>query len=522
MIGLPLYLTVPLFILVLIPLVLVHELGHFVTAKIFGISAPEFGIGFPPRAFRFWKGAGWIEIQSRHIYIPRTFELPANLNIGSHVVYKTEQVEGRETLTALELVDPAVTTSTLASPVQNFDRGTEYTFNWLPLGGFVRLSGEEDPTAPNAFAAKPAWHRLIVLSAGVVMNFILAFAIFVLMGVFLPQAVPSSRTQISTVALYSPAEQAGLRVNDVIVSINGVDVTNNFEELRKQARANGDREIEMVVQRGAAAGWETVRVKITPRSNPPPQQGALGIGLGNSGLRITKVAPGSLASQIGLRADDALVSIGNNLVLVSDDPGVVSTGAQKEAKVASYIRSLSGAAYVLPVTYIRDGIIQPPVNLKIPANLPADQAGLGLGFRLDAGQATSSSLSQMYGAVTAIPRTIGNAIQQGPSDSGFMGPVGIVRVTGEIAGRAGFWGIINLMGVLSLNLAVVNLFPIPGLDGGRLIFILLEVVRGGRKIDPQKEGVVHLIGMAFLLSLMVLFTFFDVSNWLAGKSLFGP
>ena len=74
--DLPIYLTIPLFILVLIPLVLIHELGHFITAKLFGVTAPEFGIGFPPRAWRFWKTAGWIEIQSRHLIVPAKFQLP--------------------------------------------------------------------------------------------------------------------------------------------------------------------------------------------------------------------------------------------------------------------------------------------------------------------------------------------------------------------------------------------------------------------------------------------------------------
>jgi regulator of sigma E protease len=101
-----------------------------------------------------------------------------------------------------------------------------------------------------------------------------------------------------------------------------------------------------------------------------------------------------------------------------------------------------------------------------------------------------------------------------------VGPIGIAQVTGEVAQRAGLLGLLNLLGLLSVNLAVVNLLPFPALDGGRLIFVLLEFVRGGKKIDPQKEGMVHLVGIMVLLGLMVVISFFDVQRLIAGQSIF--
>ena len=106
-----------------------------------------------------------------------------------------------------------------------------------------------------------------------------------------------------------------------------------------------------------------------------------------------------------------------------------------------------------------------------------------------------------------------------PANS-LVGPIGIAQVTGEVAQRAGVLGLLNLLGLLSVNLAVVNLLPFPALDGGRLIFALLEWVRGGKKIDPHKEGMVHLVGIMVLLGLMVIISFFDVQRLISGQSIF--
>ena len=111
----------------------------------------------------------------RRIVIPRDFKVPDNLNVSSRVTYKTKTENGREVLTGLDVIDAESQGLVLASPVQALDRGTEYTLNWIPLGGFVRMMGEEDPNVPGGFAnAKPSV-RAPILLAGVTMNLILAF-----------------------------------------------------------------------------------------------------------------------------------------------------------------------------------------------------------------------------------------------------------------------------------------------------------------------------------------------------------
>jgi len=141
--ALPIYLTIPLFLVIIGVLVLVHEFGHFVTAKIFGVEAPEFGLGFPPRLVKLWHSGGWVQIQGKKIRIPRNFVVPQNVAVGSSVSYRTKRENDREVLTGLEVVDEESRGTVLSSQVQALDRGTDFTLNAIPFGGFVRMKGED-------------------------------------------------------------------------------------------------------------------------------------------------------------------------------------------------------------------------------------------------------------------------------------------------------------------------------------------------------------------------------------------
>jgi len=119
--------------------------------------------------------------------------------------------------------------------------------------------------------------------------------------------------------------------------------------------------------------------------------------------------------------------------------------------------------------------------------------------------------------------TVVAGLFSGQSEAGVLsGPVGIAQLTGEVATEQGASGLITLTALLGINLFLINLLPLPALDGGRLLFILVELLRGGRKIAPEKEGMVHLIGMGVLLLLMVIITFFDVQHLLEGASILHP
>src|SRR5437588_1055616 len=195
------------FLPILSVMMFVHELGHFVTARLAGITVLEFGFGLPPRLWGF-KGKN----------------------------------------------------------------GVIYSINWIPFGAFVKMLGEEDPTAPGSFASKPRGIRAIVLAAGSGMNFLLAvvaFSMVYIVGV--PGVPPDAPVTVAQVAPDSPAEQAGLQAGDVVLTFNGQPV--NVQSFRDDTQAHLDQPIKVEVKRGD----QTVPVTLTPRSNPPEGQGAIGI-----------------------------------------------------------------------------------------------------------------------------------------------------------------------------------------------------------------------------------------------------
>ena len=195
------------FIPILSVMMFVHEFGHFVTARLAGITVQEFGFGLPPRIWGF-KGKN----------------------------------------------------------------GVIYSINWIPFGAFVKMLGEEDPTAPGSFASKSRKIRALVLAAGSGMNFLLAviaFAMVYIVGV--PGVSPDGQVNISDVAPGSPAQQAGLQPGDVIVSVNGQPVT--VQSFRDETQQSLDQPIQIDYTRQN----QTLSTSLTPRSNPPEGQGAIGI-----------------------------------------------------------------------------------------------------------------------------------------------------------------------------------------------------------------------------------------------------
>src|SRR3990172_1760951 len=195
-------LTILPFVGVLVALIVIHELGHYITAKLTGVKVLEAGIGYPPRIWGFT----W--------------------------------------------------------------RDTLYSINWLPLGGFVRLLGEEDPADPGSLAAKPRWVRLLVLVSGSGMNFILPIILFAIVFM-IPRDVNVGLTQIVDVVPGAPAEEAGLKNGDVIFEING-DEVRNVNEVSRAIRLNLGETIDFKVKHPDGV-VETIPVEA--RWSPPSGQG---------------------------------------------------------------------------------------------------------------------------------------------------------------------------------------------------------------------------------------------------------
>ncbi len=429
------------FVPMLLVLVVVHELGHFVTARAYGVKVLEFGIGYPPKVFGIYTGRTTLLLDrntrlvnmenfselttGRLVKVQSTEDLNGNLVARSIEAPQRSRVKGPQTLQEMGSADylahegrvRAVTGNSLVLA------DMVYSLNLLPLGGFVRLAGENNPAVPRSLAGKGVGPRAVVLAAGSFMNAVLPIVLFTLMFM-IPQQVDVGRVVVAEVQPDSPAATAGVAPGDVILESAGAQVENAPDLLRSVARNSGS-EIEWVVDRGSQQ--ETFR--LTPRQNPPEGQGPTGIAIDFQSVR-------------------------------------------------SETRS------------------------ELPWN------AVGLAF------------TNTWDMLTLLQQEISGWIT-GSRSPEFSGPIGIAQITGEISKQGGIHGWLVLSVLLSINLAILNILPIPMLDGGRLLFVAIEWVRRGKRVPPEKEGLVHLIGFVVLIGLIILISANDVNRLIQGVSPLG-
>jgi len=301
---------------------------------------------------------------------------------------------------------------------------TEYTINAIPFGGFVRMLGEEDPTHPDSFAAKGKLTRAGALLAGSFMNIALAFLLFIGAGL-IGFDIPTGSVAIVEVAPGSPAARAGLQEGDTILSIDGLTVRNTYE-LSGYTKERLGETVTLSIKRGE----ETMPVRLTPRQEPPANEGAMGVIIQTVDI---------------VGADKLRYSLWE----------AIPMGARMIVDVITVI--FSGVVGMI------QGVIAPDIT----------------------------------------------------------GPVGIIAATGEVA-RSGLIALMQFTALLSIQLAIFNLLPFPGLDGGRLAFIALEALRGGKRVPPEREGFIHLVGMAILVGLLLVVSYQDVARLLSGQPILSP
>jgi regulator of sigma E protease len=349
--------TIVIFVFMLGALVVIHELGHFVVARLARVRVLEFGIGFPPRA-------------------------------------KVLRSEG-ETL---------------------------YTLNWLPIGGFVRLEGEDgDSDDPRSFVRSPLPTRLVILVAGVAMNILLAFLIFFVIAWL---ANPTVGLVVRDVQAGSPAQAAGLVPGDRIVSLGGEP----FDYF-------GARE-------------------------------------GSPGMVLLAHAGESV--QLGVvRTDGGLASVSATLRAADD----ITVG--RGALGIGFTGSLTGQ------------YIQRP---------PGEAAGIAVAR-------TGQALSLILDGLGQLADSIVNRPTEAPPVSG---PIGIASQVGDVFWQLGPVFTLYLAGILSANLALVNILPFPPLDGGRITVLLLKRLTGER-ISLRLERLTYLAGFVFLMTFLAWITFFDIT-----------
>lgn len=332
--------TLVQFILGLSALIILHELGHFVVARLLGVEVEEFGLGLPPRMLTLFEAGG-----------------------------------------------------------------TEFTLNWLPLGGFVRPKGENDPNVEGGLAAASPWVRLGVLSAGSITN----LAVGVLLGIMLFSMLGDPVTEIveiGSVLEGAPGEMAGLQAGDVILSVNETEI-DSTEKLQSVVEENAGQEITLRVRRDG----EVLSVQLIPRVDAPEDEGAIGIAL------IHPTRP---------------IDFGTAVVR-----GIDATYQQVRGLLLLPVRLLTGEA--------------------------------------------------------------------SPEEGRFIGYKGLYDIYTIMPSRIYFFM------VISISLGVLNLLPIPALDGGRMLLTLPEILFG-RRVPPRYENMIHLIGFTLLILLILYINIQDFIN----------
>jgi regulator of sigma E protease len=292
--------------------------------------------------------------------------------------------------------------------------------NVIPLGGFVKIAGEEDPKVERSLASKRIGIRLMVLSAGSLMNVLLPLLLFSI-AFIVPHDVVIGQVVVEGTAANSPAVEAGIKPGDTIISINNKEI-NSTLDLSRYIQLNLGKKTTFQVVRSDLSQKE---IRLTPRWQPPQGEGAIGVAVRTL------------------------------------EPTIVS---QNE-----------------------------PFWRAIPMGISQTIETLVL-FK-------NGILSLLIGVV---PIEV-------------TGPIGIAQIATEVA-KAGISPLLEFAAFLSINLAILNILPLPALDGGRIAFVLLEWVRRGKRISPKKEGLVHFVGLFMLMSLILVITYQDIVRIINGNS----
>jgi regulator of sigma E protease len=441
------------FIVVIGVLILVHELGHFAVARLTGVGVERFSIGFGPVLLR-WRG-----------------------------------------------------------------KETEYCLSLIPMGGYVKMMGEESPIeggeampydASKAFALKPLWARFLIVFAGPGMNFVLAVIIFTI--VFATFGRPVWPAVIGRVNEGSPAAAAGLKTGDTIVVVSDRAVR-YWEDLERPLADSDGRPIAVRVKRDSTEQAVTVTPRRKPITDPifGERREVWDIGAGPQLIpQISSVLPDSPAQRAGLQTGDVVLAVGGQPVFTPED-------------LVEAIRTRPGQP--LPITVERDGQTLPltvtprAVTEKSPTTGQESTVG-----KIDAGIATKSVRFEPYGPLASVEHGVVRTwdvtvltlkgfwklVSRQIDSSNIGGPIQIATEAGRQA-KEGLGPLAIFTAFISVNLAVLNLLPVPMLDGGHLFFFLIEAVLG-RPLSLKKREAAQQLGFVLLMLLMVYALWNDLNR----------
>jgi regulator of sigma E protease len=442
--------TIVSFIVVIGILIVIHELGHFVVARLAGVGVERFSIGFGPVLLR-WRG-----------------------------------------------------------------EETEYCLSVIPMGGYVKMVGEENPlegggspTADpaKAFATKPLWARFLIVFAGPGMNFVLAAAIFA--GVFATMGRPVWSAVVGKVSAGGAAAAAGLRSGDRIARVNGIPV-GTWEDLERAVASSDGKPLSLTVMRGGAEEAISVVPRRLAVTDPvfKESKDVWDIGAGPKLLpQISAVTPASPAEAAGLRAGDVVLAIDGEPAFAVED--VQRAIEKRPGRTFPLVVERDGQRVTLSVTARRD-----LAKTASGEEVPVGRIGVVISTRIERTEPYGPLESIGQGVVRTWELTVltvkglWKILSRQIDSSNIGGPIQIASEAGRQA-KEGLGSLALFTAIISVNLAVLNLLPVPMLDGGHLLFFLIEAVLG-RPLSLRKREAAQQLGFVLLILLMVYALYNDL------------
>ena len=421
--------NIVLAIIILSVIIIIHEFGHFLLAKVNKVCVTEFALGMGPKLLKFKKGE------------------------------------------------------------------TEYCLKLLPFGGSCMMLGEdEESTNERAFNNKSVWARISIIAAGPIFNFILAF-VFAIVIIAKTGYDPCIVDRVE-----APAIEAGLQQGDKIIKINKrkIDLSREYA-IYQMVYPSDIMEITYI------RDGKEYKTTVTP-VHIQNEVYQLGVLVNQNDVSINSVNEDSAAEKAGIKKGDKLISInGTKLEKVEDISEIIN---QTKDKAVPIVVNRDGEELSLTITpkvvkqdYYEDGI-----------------TSYGYGVKTTPLETIKYSFKEVEYSISTVFDSFLLIFKGQVTTKDVAGPVGIVNLIGDTVEDTKEYGastvvltLLSLATLLSANLGVMNLLPIPALDGGRLVFLIIEAIRR-KPIDREKEGMIHFIGLMVLMVLMVLILFNDIKN----------
>jgi regulator of sigma E protease len=387
---------------------------------------------------------------------------------------------------------------------------TDYRINALPLGGYVKMSGEnpmdERSGDPGEFMSHPRWHRFFIAIAGPAMN--IMFAVGMLTCVYMVHyeypAVLDEPAVIGWVLQDTPAAKAGIQIGDRIVRIDGIqDPT--WEQVIPREALNPNQPLDVTLERGGQLLTKT----IVPEAIGPNQMGSAGWEPKESSFPITELEPGMPAEKAGMQLGDEIISVDGEPI-TGLQAMIESLKRSKDKPIQIVVRR-NGHPLSFTVT---------PVLSDIKGDLKGDQRyRVGIGSApmkvssLPLAAAFRRSVEQNKQGSLLILELVQKMVQRKISIRSIEGPIGIGRAAGQAASKKGWTPLLELAAVVSLNLGIFNLLPIPIMDGGVILLLFVEsIIR--RDISLRIKERIYQAAFVFLVLFAVMVIYNDVAKML--------